>query len=402
MKNFAKKLLLLSGSVCFGLALGEGALRGLGQKFSGSTYTADPLLGWSLRPGASAWETDEGVAWTKINQHGYRDRARTVNKPPNTYRVAVLGDSITEARQVAMQQTFTALAEEELNRHRCCEGRAVEVLNFGIPGYGTAQELLLLRERVWQFSPDLLVLQFYSGNDLFNNHRALNISTPEKAPYFLLRNDKLELDDRFRQGQTFDPLYIRLKGLGADALNHSVLLQLMYKLNRQRAQRQELTRLQAAGTSARDPQAPPPEYQRYLAYLPPTLPAMSEAWQVTEALLTAFAAEARAHHVPLLLLLAPTTHQIHPDPAAQAAYRAQYHIESLEYADERIEQHARAQGMPVLRLVQPLLAEARRTGSYLAGFANTAPNEGHYNERGHIVIANALVPVICELANHRE
>ena len=398
MKNFAKKLLLLLGSAFIGLALSEAALRLLGQKYSGSTYTADPLLGWSLRPGASAWETDEGVAWTKINCHGYRDRERTVTKPPNVYRVAVLGDSVTEARQVAMNQTFTALAEAELNQRHCCEGRAVEVLNFGIPGHGTGQELLLLRERVWQFSPDLIVLQFYSGNDIFNNHRAINISTPEKAPYFLLRNGKLELDERFRQGRAFDPAYIQLKGLGADVVNHSVLLQLAYKLSRLRAQRSELTRLQAAGAGASDPNAPPPEYQRYLAYLPPAIPPMVEAWQVTEALLTEFGAEARAHQAPLLLMLAPTTHQIHPDPKEHEAYRTKYQIESLEYADDRVEQHARAHGIPVLRLVQPLLAEAQRTGGYMAGFANTAPNEGHYNERGHVVIAQALAQTICAMA----
>jgi hypothetical protein len=32
-------------------------------------------------------------------------------------------------------------------------------LNFGIGGFGAAQELLLLRERVWKFDPDVIVLQ---------------------------------------------------------------------------------------------------------------------------------------------------------------------------------------------------------------------------------------------------
>lgn len=398
MRTIVRKLLLLLVSTLFGLALCELALRLFGQHYSGSTYTADALVGWSLRPGAEAWETDEGVAWSRINRHGYRDRERTVPKPANTYRVAVLGDSITEARQVEMEQTFTALAEAELNRQPCCNGRAVEVLNFGIPGHGTSQELLLLRERVWQFSPDLIVLQFYSGNDIFNNHRAVNISTPEKAPYFLLRNGKLELDESFRQGRAFDPFYIKLKGLGADVLNHSLLLQLAYKVNRVRVQRAELARLDTNSQAVIAPEAPPTEYQRYLAYLPPTIPPMIEAWQVTEALLTEFNAEVRAHHVPLLLLLAPTTHQIHPDPQTHEAYRAKYKIASLEYADDRIEQHARAQGIPVLRLTPPLLAEAQRTGTYMAGFANTAPNEGHYNERGHVVIARELVQAIGKIA----
>jgi hypothetical protein len=404
MKNFAKKLALILVSIFISLAVCEVALRLLGYKYSGSTYTADQLLGWSLRPGASAWEVDEGVAWSKINSHGFRDRERTESKPPGVYRVAVLGDSNTEARQVDMDKTFTALAEEELNRRRCCGQRQVEVLNFGVPGYGTAQELLLLRERVWKFSPDMIVLHFYAGSDMFNNHRLLNISTPDLSPYFLLRNGKLELDESFRQGRAFNPIYIKLKGAGADIMNSSVLLQLVYKLMRVRAQRNELARLNSEAQTAGppDPNAPPPEYQRYLAYLPPTIPSMVEAWQVTEALITEFGKEASSHHAPLLIMIAPTTHQIHPDPKYQEEYRAKYKIESLEYPDDRVEQYARANGISVLRLTKPLLEEARRTGSYMAGFANTAPNEGHLNERGHVVVTRELVRAIRELADTQD
>ena len=80
------------------------------------------LLGYTLRPGARAWEVDEGVAWTKINSHGYRDRERTATKPQEVYRVAVLGDSWTEARQVGIDKMFTTIAEAELNRVRSRDG----------------------------------------------------------------------------------------------------------------------------------------------------------------------------------------------------------------------------------------------------------------------------------------
>ncbi len=400
MGNNAKKLALVLVSTFVSLAGCEVALRLLGHKYSGSTFRADPLLGWSLRPSASAWEADEGVAWSKINSHGYRDRERALNKAQNVYRVAVLGDSCTEARQVAQDKTFTSLAEEELNRRHWFGESKVEVLNFGIGGFGTGQEFLLLRERAWKFSPDMIVLQFYSGNDLFNNHRALNPNTPSLAPYFLLRNGKLELDESFRQRRAFDPTYIELKGVSADIMNSSVLLQLVNKLTQARAQRDQLARLnsgrQARGSA--DPNALPPEYHRYLAFLPPAIPPMVEAWQVTEALITEFGKEARSHHAPLLIMIIPTMHQIHPDPKEHEAYRAKYKIESLEYADDRVEQHARANGIPVLRLSKPLLEEARRTGTYLAGFANTAPNDGHLNEQGHVMVARELVRAIGEIA----
>jgi len=397
MKNFTKKLLLILLGTFIGLAVCEASLRILGYKYSGSTYIADPLLGWSLRPGASAWEADEGVAWSEINSHGFRDRERTVNKPRGVYRVAVLGDSGTEARQVDMDKTYTALTEKELNRRRCCGEGEVEVLNFGVPGYGTCQELLLLRERVWKFSPDMIVLQVFTGNDIFNNHRALNVSTPDLAPYFLLKDGKLTLDDSFRQSPAFNPTRIKLKGLAADIVNSSVLLQMVYKLRRMGAQREEMARMNATKVSAA-PNALPPEYQRYLAFLPPTIPSMVEAWQVTDALISEFGKEVRSHHTPLLIMLTPTKHQTYIDPKKEEEYRAKYNIESLEYADDRIEQQARANGIPVLRMTKPMKEEMKRTGEYLAGFANTAPNEGHLNERGHALVARELVQAICAIA----
>ena len=46
---------------------------------------------------------------------------------------------------------------------------AIEVMNFGVDGYGTAQEFFTLLEDVWQFSPDIVVLAFFPGNDVRNN-----------------------------------------------------------------------------------------------------------------------------------------------------------------------------------------------------------------------------------------
>jgi len=396
MKNVAKKILLILFGVFISLAVCEAGLRILGYKFSGSTYTADPLLGWSLRPGASAWEADEGVAWSKINSHGFRDRERALNKPAGVYRIAVLGDSGTEARQVDMDKTYTSLTEKELNRRHCFGEGEVEVLNFGVPGYGTGQELLLLRDRVWKFSPDMIVLQVFTGNDIFNNHRALNVSTPDLAPYFLLKDGKLTLDDSFRQAPAFNPNRIKLKGIAADITNSSVLLQMLYKLRRMGAQREEMARMDVKASAASN--APPPDYQRYLAFLPPSIPSMVEAWQVTDALIAEFGKEVRSHHAPLLIMLTPTKHQTYTDPKEEAEYRAKYKIDSLEYADDRIEQQAGASGIPVLRMTRPLKEELKRTGAPLAGFANTAPNEGHLNERGHAVVARELVRAICEIA----
>ena len=52
--------------------------------------------------------------------------------------------------------------------------------------YGTAQELLTLRQCVWRYDPDLVLLAFFTGNDVWDNSRALK-NDPE-VPYFSLED----------------------------------------------------------------------------------------------------------------------------------------------------------------------------------------------------------------------
>src|SRR5262249_57951309 len=91
VKNIAKKLLLIILSSLFALAIWEAGLRLLGYRFTGSLFTTDPLLGWSLRPGASGWPVDECAVSCRINPHGHLDRERTPSEAPSDFPVSVLG-----------------------------------------------------------------------------------------------------------------------------------------------------------------------------------------------------------------------------------------------------------------------------------------------------------------------
>lgn len=72
--------------------------------------------------------------------------------------------------------------EKSLGNCSALKGQQIEVLNFGVQGYGTAQELMTLRHHVWQFSPDLIILGFYPGNDIRNNYKPLEHD--HLRPYF--------------------------------------------------------------------------------------------------------------------------------------------------------------------------------------------------------------------------
>jgi lysophospholipase L1-like esterase len=73
----------------------------------------------------------------------------------------VLGDSITQGFGVeADEDVFTAVLEAKLR----AEGVNAEVLNFGVSGYNTEQEVETLREKGLQFDPDLVVLAFCAND----------------------------------------------------------------------------------------------------------------------------------------------------------------------------------------------------------------------------------------------
>ncbi|MBK7977095.1 MAG: SGNH/GDSL hydrolase family protein [Deltaproteobacteria bacterium] len=106
--------------------------------------SANPRLGWSPKPGSA-----------DVNVDGYRDRVFPTAKPAGTFRIEVLGDPVTfGARVTSRDDTFAKVMERGLDRLL----GGVEVLNLGVPGYDTVQEVEPLRERGLRYSPDLVLL----------------------------------------------------------------------------------------------------------------------------------------------------------------------------------------------------------------------------------------------------
>ena len=102
------------------------------------------------------WGTD-----ISINSHGFRGREYTVAKPPGVYRIVVLGDSITFGNNLPANQNYPSLLENQFNQH----GKRVEVLNLGLGGYDTLQEVATLEDTGLKFAPDMVVLG-YCINDI--------------------------------------------------------------------------------------------------------------------------------------------------------------------------------------------------------------------------------------------
>ena len=93
------------------------------------------------------------------NAFGMRDRPYAREKPPGTYRIALLGSSIDMGWGVATGETYENRLEDWLNAHAAKRGlsRRFEVLNFAVAAYGPAQRLASYRRRAAAFDPDLVV-----------------------------------------------------------------------------------------------------------------------------------------------------------------------------------------------------------------------------------------------------
>ena len=78
------------------------------------------------------------------------------SKPTGTFRIAVVGDSISFAPHVQFDDTFSKRLERMLNIEP--QSRRVEVINYGVPGYSTLHEEGVVRTALNE-GADLIVLQ---------------------------------------------------------------------------------------------------------------------------------------------------------------------------------------------------------------------------------------------------
>jgi lysophospholipase L1-like esterase len=379
--SWRARLLLLAGSTLLAFAFVEVALRVAGVSY-GDLYTPDPHCGSRLRPGYRGWFTKEGRAFIEINSQGLRDHEHPRRKPAGEFRVAILGDSFAEALQVPLEATFWHLLEQQLPDCEAIAGRQVESINFGVSGYGTAQELQMLRHYVWPYEPDLVLLTFYPGNDVRNNSSELE--SDGARPYFHLRDDELILDESFHR----DPMYLAAQAYYQSwrrpVIRRSRLLQVIREVRRRRlAPPQEAAT--EGGEAGLDDQA----------YRPPRDPQWQNAWEVTDRLLTEIARECQRREVPLCVAIVTRGVEVHPDPQKRRDFRVEG--ERWTYPESRVIALGRKENFLVVPLTEPLREYAEHHKQYVHGFENALVGQGHWNEHGHRVVAEKLADALCEL-----
>lgn len=180
---------LLILSVIFSLLLGETVVRALhlapkiislnaNDIKSGYMSSSNPILGYELRPNYHSENPSFHFGdFSIINSHGQRDIERTYEKPKETTRILLLGDSVVAGHGIAnLDNTISRELEKILQK-----GSKVEVLNFGVGGYQTLAEVELLKIKGLKYNPDVVILVF-ENNDFVSENTDMCIN-PEMSKW---------------------------------------------------------------------------------------------------------------------------------------------------------------------------------------------------------------------------
>ncbi len=110
-----------------------------------------------------------------VNADGMVDREYPITKSEDALRVALLGDSFTVSEYLPSEDKFESLLERDLSQQT---GKQVEILNFGISGGETWDQLQIFHLKAVKYQPDLTLLSLYWDNDIEDNIEQLRAGNP--------------------------------------------------------------------------------------------------------------------------------------------------------------------------------------------------------------------------------
>ena len=136
-------------------------------------FRRPPNARWSGRPPSDIERgflipasLSEPIAFT-YDQQGYRNATQL-----HDTEVVLIGDSYIEGAYVSDDQTVASKLEMRLGK---------PVGNLGIAGYGSLQELVVLKKDAPRYRPSIVVWFFFEGNDLYDDQRTANELLMEPA-----------------------------------------------------------------------------------------------------------------------------------------------------------------------------------------------------------------------------
>lgn len=344
-------------------------------------YRFDRDVGYVLQPSSTfRWVSPDYDVRVTTNAAGFHDVEHVRTKPPGTYRILVVGDSMVEALQVPLADQFPRRLESAVGRWAA---QPVEVVNFGVSGKGPAQYHRLLEMEGFAYEPDLVIVAVTLLNDFLNDVPALERDASK--PYYRVAGDSLvyvpPADSPLSRGreEKLRPA-VWLKTVIKESTFARSLIERVQKFRASH-------HLPAAARDGKPATLPvTAEWNVFLADPPPP---WDEAYAVTLRILEETARLTRAHGARLLLLVIPPKALV--EDKLDAALHADGHPDAARFTWDvdrparAIGTMARAHEIPVLDLGPALRAD------WAASHVSCSwEHDGHWSPRGHALAAREL------------
>ena len=376
MRSVLRDVVKAFAILLFWLVLLELGLQLANISLVGSFTMRDWQRQFHFRPGAHCFVQTEVGNHIRINSLGFEDSERSLQRKSGTLRIAVLGSSYVQSPQVAPEQAFPAVIERELRRSNELRAHNVEVLNFGVGGYGLPQQWITMRDEIWRYDPQIVIEVAGLYNDIVNNDRHTSVSGCF-YPYFTVLDGKLIPDEITRLQPPPDPIQVKRENRLNDIENLTKLPLLLENVFRRYVPRPQWQ----PGLTV-DP-------QQIATYSPPGDPHMENAWRVSETSLQLMQDQCNAHHAEFWVVTLDSHLQADPDPVSKAKRLRALGITDSHYPDKRIIDFAKKAGMRNFWM-SPLLedyAEKHRTSLH---FLTGSGTYLHYNLPGHQMVGSLI------------
>ncbi len=326
------------------------------------------VLGTTFVPGYQGRvfvpESDQYVD-LRFNRDGMRGGSYDLDKPAGAGRIALVGDSMVAAIGVEEESTSVNLLQSQLAEtpgHENCQ-----VMNFGVSGSATGQQLVLYREVVRHYRPDVVVCAFCIWNDFSDNCRQLS-SSPHRI-YF-------DLDD---DGQLRQLKLSKHKSHLSAWLNQHSRFYLWQK---------QATRATAARTIRNVGVLP----KCKLIYNSEPSEKLEQAWQITERLIETFQREVEQDGSQFVLALLPSADQIHNENWNRLIRNAGSLASQMDpdYPSQRLGRLCKRIGVPMIDMVDSFRdaapSRSRRQKEEWHHFRGL----GHFNVAGNRLAAHQI------------
>ena len=405
LKGVLQRALLVLGSLVVTVLVIEFAVRLLPAPYradegnvplfssQADLFVCDNVLGWSGVPSFQGVVELPGItSMIKANAMGMHDSDHRLEKPPNTIRVLMLGDSFVHAIQVEEGVTAHQVLEEQLNDLERAGKLNYEVISGGMTGWGTGQELVYYRQQGRSFEPDLVLLMLFLGNDLENNLPGNVLTIGGRncyAPYFAqceagLHPDPLKyapgVSDNQRNCTPARRLIINTLGT---LYQHSRLYQQLEPLIISQRPRQLF-----------GAQYPNPFWA---LYIPNEDQELEQAWQVTQGLILQLRQEVEADGASFAVVFFPWSVIIELDslpPERRAAILDEnptFKAAELDRPNTYLAEFLSRHGIPFIDLT-PLIVQEQKAQDTLLHFVG----DGHWTVEGNRFIAEELTKWMVE------